>query len=306
VPCFHPLSAWKTAAGDVVFYESARHDIVRSLTLPCGQCVGCRLERSRQWAIRCLHEASRYTNNCFITLTYNDDNLPADQSLHYDHFQKFMKRLRKAHRGIDPVEGQYPIRFYMAGEYGENFGRPHFHACVFNFDFSDKKLWKRTDVGSRIFRSEQLEKLWPFGYSSLGEVNFQSAAYVARYIMKKINGKQQAEHYEWVDPDTGEVSQRRPEFNKMSLKPGIGFDWYKEFKDDVYPHDFVVVNGRKVRPPRFYDKKYKAEDPISFEWIEYEREKRARDRYEDNTVERLAAKEKVAKARLSLLKRSLT
>jgi hypothetical protein len=92
----------------------------------------------------------------------------------------------------------------------------------------------------------------------------------------------------------------------MSLKPGIGYDWYKEFKDDVYPHDFVVVNGRKVRPPRFYDKKYKAEDPISFEWIEFEREKRARDRYEDNTVERLAAKEKVAKARLSLLKRSLT
>jgi hypothetical protein len=124
--------------------------------------------------------------------------------------------------------------------------------------------------------------------------------------MKKINGKQQAEHYEWVDPDTGEVSQRRPEFNKMSLKPGIGYDWYKEFKDDVYPHDFVVVNGKKVRPPRFYDKKYKAEDPISFEWIEFEREKRARDKYEDNTVERLAAKEKVAKARLSLLKRSLT
>ena len=307
MPCFHPLQAYKTASGEVVFHESARHDIVRSLTLPCGQCVGCRLERSRQWAIRCLHEASRYSKNCFITLTYSDEHLSSDRSLHYEDFQKFMKRLRKAHKGADPdSEGQYPIRFYMACEYGENFGRPHFHACIFNFDFSDKKLWKRTDAGSRIYRSEQLEKLWPFGYSSIGDVNFQSAAYVARYIMKKVTGKAQDHHYEFIDPDTGEVVKRKPEFNKMSLKPGIGFDWYQEFKDDVYPHDYVVVNGRQVRPPRFYDKKYKVEDPISFEAIEFEREQRARKRYEDNTLERLAAKEKVAKARLSQLKRKLT
>jgi hypothetical protein len=305
MPCFHPLQAYKTSAGEVVFHESARHDIVRSLTLPCGQCVGCRLERSRQWAVRCLHEASLYTNNCFITLTYSDEHLPSDRSLHYQDFQKFMKRLRKAHRGIDPVEGQYPIRFYMAGEYGENFGRPHFHACIFNFRFSDQKLWKRTDVGSRIYRSDQLEKLWPFGYSSIGDVNFQSAAYVARYIMKKINGRDQDQHYEFVIPETGEIVKRTPEFNKMSLKPGIGYDWYKEFKTDVYPHDYVVVNGKKVRPPRFYDKKFKAEDPISFEAIEFEREQRARSKYEDNTVERLAAKEKVAKARLRQLKRAL-
>jgi len=298
VPCYHPLSAFKTAAGEVVFYESARHDIIRNLTLPCGQCVGCRLERSRQWAVRCMHEASLYEKNCFITLTYNDENLPEDGSLHYDHFQKFMKRLRKA------VGGR--VRFYMAGEYGEQLGRPHFHACLFNYDFDDKVFFKRTGSGSLLYRSDKLESLWPYGYSSIGDVNFQSAAYVARYIMKKVNGKNQDEHYERVNEETGEITVRRPEFTKMSLKPGIGFDWYTKWKDDVYPHDYVVVNGKKVRPPRFYDKKFKVEHPEDFEVIEFQRESRARSRYEDNTDERLAVREKVAQARLRQLKRTLT
>ena len=283
MPCYHPLQAYKTAAGEVVFYESARHDIVRSLTLPCGQCVGCRLERSRQWAVRCMHEASLYEQNCFITLTYNDENLPEDGSLHYDHFQKFMKRLRKA------VGGR--VRFYMAGEYGEQLGRPHFHACLFNYDFSDKVFFKRTGSGSNLYRSPKLESLWLYGYSSIGDVNFQSAAYVARYIMKKVNGKHQDEHYERVDDETGEITVRRPEFTKMSLKPGIGYDWYKEWKDDVYPDDFVVVNGKKVRPPRFYDKKFKVDHPEEFEVIEFQRECRVRERFEDNSDERLAVKE---------------
>lgn len=245
-----------------------------------------------------MHEASLYERNCFITLTYNDENLPADGSLHYDHFQKFMKRLRKL------VKGR--VRFYMAGEYGETLGRPHFHACLFNYDFDDKVLFKRSPSGSDLYRSPSLERLWPFGYSSIGDVNFQSAAYVARYIMKKVNGRSAKDHYERVDEETGEVLHLKPEFTKMSLKPGIGFDWYKQWKDDVYPDDFVVVNGKKVRPPRFYDKKFKVEHPEEFEVIEFKRESRARQRYADNTDERLAVKEKVAKARLQSLKRTLT
>jgi hypothetical protein len=124
--------------------------------------------------------------------------------------------------------------------------------------------------------------------------------------MKKVNGKNQDEHYETVNDFTGEITVRRPEFTKMSLKPGIGFDWYTKWKDDVYPHDYVVVNGKKVRPPRFYDKKFKVEHPEDFEVIEFKRECSARERYEDNTDERLVVKEKVAKARLRQLKRTLT
>lgn len=296
--CFKPLKAFQCFDKSIVFTEARKHDIVRSLELPCGQCVGCRLERSRQWAIRCMHEASLYKDNCFITLTYDEEHLPDDYSLHYDDFQRFMKRLRKRYQGKT-------IRFYMAGEYGENFGRPHFHACIFNLDFEDKYLWQKTDSGSKIYRSKILEELWPFGYSSIGEVNFQSAAYVARYIMKKVTGDMAEQHYEEVNFNTGEIVNRKPEFNKMSLKPGIGYKWYQKYKDDVYPHDYVIVNGKKCKPPKFYDKKYADDYPYEFDQLQWEREKSAKAQIFDNTPERLLVKEEVLKAKLSRLKRKL-
>jgi len=299
MPCYHPLSAYQCADGSIVFYESKRHDTVKTLSLPCGQCVGCRLERSRQWAIRCMHEAQMHTQNCFITLTYDDNHLPSDRSLHYRDFQLFIKRLRKRYSGRR-------IRYYMAGEYGENFGRPHWHACIFGLDFDDKKLWKRTSANSQLYRSADLELLWPFGYSSIGDVTFESAAYVARYIMKKVTGKNAAEHYQEIDPDTGEITNRTPEFTKMSLKPGIGYEWYKQYTSDVYPHDYVIIRGKKVKPPKFYDKKYKIDNPFEFDELLYIREKSAKLRHEDNTLERLAVKEQVAKAKLQKLKRNLT
>lgn len=299
MPCYHPLSAFQCADGSIVFYESKRHDTVKSLSLPCGQCIGCRLERSRQWAIRCMHEAQMHTQNCFITLTYDDAHLPSDRSLHYRDFQLFIKRLRKRYPGRR-------IRYYMAGEYGENFGRPHWHACIFGLDFDDKKLWKRTAANSLLYRSANLELLWPFGYSSIGDVTFESAAYVARYIMKKVTGKNAAEHYQEIDPDTGEITNRTPEFTKMSLKPGIGYEWYKQYTSDVYPHDYVVVRGKKVKPPKFYDKKYKLDNPYEFDELLYIREKSAKLNHADNTLERLAVKEQVAKAKLQKLKRNLT
>ncbi len=297
--CYHPLPAYQCADGSIVFQERKWFDTVKTLSLPCGQCVGCRLERSRQWAMRCMHEAQLHENNCFITLTYDDTHLPSDKSLHYDDFQKFIKRFRKS-------IGVAKIRYYMAGEYGENFGRPHFHACIFGYDFHDKKLWKRTPSGSYIYRSEHLETLWPFGYSSIGDVNFESAAYVARYIMKKITGKNADDHYSEVDSITGEITTRKPEFNKMSLKPGIGYEWYKRFKNDVYPHDYVVIRGKQVKPPKFYDKKYKSDYPFEYDDLLYKREISAKLKFEDNTPDRLAVKEQISKAKLQKLKRNLT
>ena len=308
MPCYHPLSAGLSAyhtnfaTGKLyrkVIFKDNDPDIVQSLQLPCGQCVGCRLERSRQWAIRCMHEAQLHEHNCFITLTYNDDNLPSDKSLHYEHFQKFLKRFRKA---ISPSK----IRFYMAGEYGENFGRPHFHACIFGYDFPDKKLLKRTSSGSNLYRSKILEDLWTFGYSSIGDVNFESAAYVARYIMKKQTGKDASSYYERVDNETGEIIDMKPEFNKMSLKPGIGADWYKRFKTDVYPNDYVILRGKKVKPPKFYDKLHAKGNPYEWDEIQYVRESNAKLHFEDNTPERLLVKETVTKAKLRKLKRTLT
>ena len=150
--CNSPLQAFQCLDGSVVFTER-KGDVVRSLQLPCGKCLGCRLERSRQWAMRCMHEASLYERNCFITLTYNDAHLPANRNLEYSDFQKFMKRFRKRFPSTK-------IRFYMAGEYGEKFGRPHFHACIFNFDFPDRKYLKTTGSGSKLYTSKLLESLW--------------------------------------------------------------------------------------------------------------------------------------------------
>lgn len=298
MPCYAPLQAYQCASGEIVFVERRRFDVVRSLQLPCGQCVGCRLERSRQWAMRCVHEASLHESSCFVTLTYDAAHLPADGSLNYDHFQRFMKRLRKR---FAPIR----VRFYMCGEYGEINFRPHYHACLFGFDFPDKKAFKVTDSGSKLYTSALLESLWPFGLSSVGDVTFESAAYVARYCMKKVTGRDAKRHYERV-LENGEIVNLKPEFNKMSLKPGIGAEWYRKWKRDVYPHDYVVVNGKECKPPKYYDGLYEREFPDEFEDLKARRELDGLALREDNTPERLAVKAVVAEARLKSLKRCLS
>lgn len=219
-----------------------------SVQLPCGQCIGCRLERSRQWAVRCMHEASLYKDNCFLTLTFNNDNLNSDGSLVKRDFVLFMKRLRKKFGS--------KIRFFHCGEYGSKLSRPHHHACIFNFDFPDKVLWTVRD-GIKLYRSKSLEKLWPYGFCTIGSVTFESAAYVARYITKKITGKKAESHYEKINKETGEVVKIVPEYITMSRRPGIARAWFEKFKDDVYPSDFVIIrNNIKCKPPKYYDKIY--------------------------------------------------
>lgn len=256
------------------------------MEVPCGQCIGCRLERSRQWAIRCVHEASLHDANCFITLTYNNANLPSDGSLDLDHFQRFMKRLRKKH-------GE--VRFFHCGEYGSSLGRPHYHACLFGFDFADKKLWKVTESGSRLYRSESLEQLWPYGYSSIGDVTFESAAYVARYIMKKVTGKKAEEHYNGL----------KPEYTTMSRRPGIASGWFEKFSSDVYPRDEIIIRGKKMKPPRFYDSQFEVLDPDAMSDIKVRRKKQAKKRSADNTYDRLEVRRKVKESQIKSLIRRL-
>lgn len=259
MPCYHPLSAWRCPdSGSIEFVDRGRGD---RLDLPCGRCIGCRLERSRQWATRIMFESQFHGANSFITLTYDDEHMPFPPSLHYPHFQKFMKRARKS---------LGPLRFFMCGEYGEEFFRPHYHACIFGTDFPDRVLWERRPTGD-VFRSPALERLWPFGYSSVCELNFQTAAYVARYVLKKVTGDAAEAHYRFVDVETGEVHQRVPEFAHMSLKPGIGGPFFDRYKDDIFPHDFVVVNGVKCRPPRYFDKLLRRSDVAEFDFLKSDR-----------------------------------
>lgn len=288
--CFHPMTGYRarernpaTGKRRIVF-NSRDGFIDQPVTIPCGQCVGCRLERSRQWAIRCVHEASLHERNCFITLTYDNAHLPKSGSLELDAFQKFMKRLRKRFG-----DG---IRFFHCGEYGEKFKRPHYHACLFNFDFEDRELWKQRD-GVNLYISESLSELWPFGFSTIGDVTFESAAYVARYIMKKVTGDKAVEHYAELGSFGEILAERRPEYVTMSRRPGIGKPWLEKFRSDVYPSDFVLMNGKKMRPPKYYDSIFELEDPEMCAKVKARRKSKAEEHSENNTPDRLAVREEI-------------
>lgn len=271
-----------------------------------------------------MHEAQMHKYNCFVTITYAPEHLPPHGSLIKSDHQKFLKRLRKAlGRGtiltdssaLTPPSnnadmGRRPIprlKYYMAGEYGEKLQRPHYHFCLFGIDFQDKKYWQKTPAGSRIYRSPTLEKLWPFGHSTVGELTFESAAYTARYVMKKINGKMKKNHYEKIDIDTGEIINIQPEYNEMSRAQGIGKTWITKYAADAYTAlpGQVIVRGKTANTPRYYDKQLKTWDPQRYELLIDERTKSGRKRAADNTPSRLKVREAVTQAKIHQLKRTI-
>lgn len=239
--------------------------------------------------MRCLHEAQLHQYNSFITLTYADDNLPFGGSLVKKHFQDFIKRLR---RHIDYVYTAETLKYYMCGEYGDAFDRPHYHACLFGWDFPDKQIATQRD-GIPLFSSELLTRLWPYGHSSTGEVNFETAAYTARYCLKKVTGKQADDHYTRYCPTTNATHEIEPEYNAMSLKDAIGKNWFEQYANDVYPHDETICNGHPVQPPKYYDKLLDESDPELLAKLKKNRIKKAQQNRADSTPARLAVREQV-------------
>lgn len=259
--CFKPLTGWyskyKNPSGkrSIVFNSREALDPYHSLSIPCGQCIGCRLEKSRQWAIRCSLESQLYQNSYFLTLTYDDEHLPKSGSLVPDDLQKFLKRLRRyvEYHGFDKK-----IRFFACGEYGDNFLRPHYHAIIFNLEISDLKRFSTSFSGDIYYTSETINQIWKNGYVIIGEVTFESCAYVARYVTKKMTGSQADFYYEG----------RQPEFVRMSRRPGIGSAWLDQYKSDVYPHDYIVIrDGIKVKPPKYFDKLFESIAPDEMSMI---------------------------------------
>ena len=343
MPCYHPLDAWQTQEGEIHFHQKGTQgkkgrfikppNYRRQLDLPCGRCVGCRIDKAKQWAVRIMHEAQQHEKNSFITLTLSNKTLDAraleknqkrthaeDARTRIDTIEKrdiqlFVKRLRKykntaaglAPDGASPL-AENKIKYYAVGEYGEKENRPHYHAAIFGENFTDDKIpWRTSPAGFPLWRSPTLEKLWTLGHAEVGELTFESAAYIARYVMKKINGDKASEHYQRVNPETGELTWITPEFALMSrggrTGRGIGSAWLTDYRTDVYPNDYVVMNGQKLKPPRYYDKLLEELDKYAMDDIRIDRERKAANNAGDNTPARLAAKEAVAKARLSLSKR---
>lgn len=258
------MQAWKVrdVRKPIIAEHQPRGDVVGALQLRCGQCIACRLEKSRQWAVRCMHEASLYRASSFVTLTYDDEHLES-LSLNYRDFQLFNKRARRK---------LGPFRFFMCGEYGEKGWRPHFHTAMFGVHFGDRYPWRKSPSGHPLYRSQTLEALWPNGGCEIGDVTFESAAYIARYVTKKVTGDAAQEHYCRVDDRTGEIVQLEPEFTQMSRRPGIGRPWFDRYKTEVFPRDSVVVRGKIVRPPRFYSEILKATDEAMYEEVWAERQ----------------------------------
>jgi len=197
------------------------------------------------------------------------------------------------------------FRYYMCGEYGEKTQRAHYHMLAYGYDPRDKKTAGKNRDGQRLWTSESLNRIWGNGNVIIGEVTFESAAYVARYIMKKVTGQAAANHYTKIDADTGEIVSRTPEYTRMSLKPGIGAGWLKKYATDAYPEGKVVVRDHKSKTPKYYDKKFKEMDPLGYEDLLFERHKEEQKRPGENSKERLAVKETVAKAKIAFLKRTL-
>lgn len=230
----------------------------------------------------------------FITLTYDPENLPLNGSLDKKHFQDFIKRYRKS---ISPKK----IRYYHCGEYGEKLGRPHYHAIIFGDDFKDKVHCQGQGT-SKIYTSNELNSLWGKGSTIIGAVTFESAAYVARYVLKKVTGEREIEHYMKVDV-FGEITDLQPEYTTMSRRPGIGYEWYQKYKDEVYPDDFIIIRGKKMKPPKYYQQFFEIDEEEQYQVFKKDLKLKVRERKSDNTPQRLRSKEKCVEARLTNQKR---
>ena len=329
--CDSPLKGWRDRdTGGITFRRENGYG--EKMEVGCGQCLGCRMDYRRMWAMRIVHESTLHEldgGNCFITLTYRDEaactlwqrerfyHVPVDWSLHKAHFQDFMKRLRNAFP-------DQKIRYFCAGEYGRkckhgidlelvgcplcNCGRPHFHVCLFNCTFPDLEPYQ-SDGGIIRYTSPMLERLWRFGFVDVGELNYNSAMYVAGYVLKKIKRADKDWHYMSFDMN-GEITYITPEFVLMSRgnasykgqKCGIGAGWYEKYQDDVFPSDEVPVPGFGVMHgvPRYYDEILRDENPVLYDAIKEKRKLFLAEHKEEFEHPRLLAKHKVKKAKMNL------
>lgn len=277
VTCTRPIGAYRAPDGQVVFDSKAGWSD-RPLSLPCGKCLGCKQRRAQEWAVRCAHESQLHESSIFVTLTYADEHLPPGGGLDHSHFREFMRRARRRVPGL---------RYFMSGEYGEELGRPHYHALVFGYPFPEERVEVPSKSKEPLWRSPEVDELWGKGNAPFGTVTFRSACYAAQYTIEKIEGPRAAGYY----------GDKRPPYCAMSRRPGIGAGWFDRFHGDVYPSDQVVIEGETFRPPRYYD--LRLPEPTQQE-LRDRRVRRALQSESDRTPRRLRDREEVAKARMSL------
>lgn len=303
--CFSPLKAYRAHGGGVAFSSKEGFGDL-PLDLPCGQCIGCRIRRAQDWVVRCVHEASQHDRSSFLTLTYDQVHVPSNGSLDHRHFQLFAKRLRKAGNRF---------RYLVAGEYGPETYRPHYHALIFGLDWSrDRTLWRTQP--HILYESPTLNELWELGHCTIGALTPETVGYVAQYTVKKLTGDKAEEAYTRLDLETGEEYQVKPEYAAMSRRPGIGESWFRRYHTDVYPSDEVIISSgggsgvsptkasgyKRVAPPRYYDKLHELSSPECHAALTAKRKDRQAKRGAVSD-QALKAKEAISTASVSLKRR---
>lgn len=247
MPCTDPRTVGFYADGKTICWSQKHYSKqFATFQLPCGQCLECRLTYAREWAIRCVHEASCYEKNAFITLTYSDENLKSPK-LVYSDFQKFMKKLRKTQNE--------PVGVFVTGEYGEKTKRPHWHAIVFNWFPGDSKPKYKNERGDQVWESELLSKTWGHGLAELGSVTMESASYCARYAAKKLaHGKDQEHEFHPI--------------SKKSSKQAIGKKYLEKYWPNIFNYGKnILIDGTEVPIPRYYERWLKENQPDA--WLRY-------------------------------------
>jgi len=283
VACYHPS---RVTIGRKSLALSKRKVLDR-VRVPCGHCLGCRTDQARGWAVRMVHEGDVESPAWMVALTYAPEKLPTNGSLAPRDATLFVKRLRAA------VGGR--LSYYLCGEYGEREGRPHYHMVLYGVPFLDRDCID-TRHDAPVYRSEQLESLWGLGLCEFTGLTYGAARYVAAYVRKKVRQRDEPEHYTRVDPATGELVELQREYGRMSRRPALGKRWIERYWRDVYPRDYVVMDGHELKPPRYYDKWLEAYRPDLM--IEV-RERRLEELVELGEAQ-LVAKEKVHRAKVAL------
>lgn len=307
MPCYRPVTAWRSTSVNEatgkrsLVFSRAKGQLGSELQVPCNNCVGCRLDRSRSWSTRIMHERREHELAVFLTFTYSDEHLPEGNSLLKRDFQLFMKRLRKYHHYYNGDDNK--LKYFMCGEYGGKTQRPHYHAIVFGLDFADKRFHKHGKRGDPIYTSVKLDELWGLGHTYIGSVSIQSAGYVARYCLDKINGEMADEHYRRINPQTGECWNVLPEYQASSQ--GLGAAHFDKHYKQMYIRDSCIVQGKEIPVPKYYDKKLEQIDPELLAAIKERRKAKALLRKQDSTYERLKVREEIKLAQVNLLKREL-
>lgn len=299
--CYHPLRGYRVGKN-----AQTGKDIIKivpmgaepwkgfeELQIPCGRCIGCRLDYSRQWANRCMLEMQYHEKGCFVTLTYDSMHVPRtfypdldtgealpSLTLRKRDIQLFMKRLRKAFPGVK-------IRYFGCGEYGPSTFRPHFHLLIFGIDFSEDRIfYKRSKTGVNMYMSPTLDKVWSFpprfgegshtplmstkaGIATIQDLNWDACAYTARYVTKKLNGP---------EGDFYKTFNIEPPFSVMSRRPGIGRPYYdsnSDIYDSAYIHVSTADGGLKFSPPKYFDRLLEEDDPEKYQELKVTRKKMA-------------------------------